>query len=44
MIWVSVLSAERSGLRLPSRVSRPSPKPTATDGMPIARIRAAATA
>ena len=32
------------GLRFPPRIARPSPKPTAAEGMPSARIRAAATA
>src|ERR687893_198342 len=43
MIWVSRESEPLLGLRLPSLVSRPSPKPTAAEGMPIARISAAAT-
>src|SRR5215210_3817647 len=42
MISVSVLSASAGlldGLRLPSSRFRPSPKPIATDGTPIARMR-----
>src|SRR3954469_25437023 len=42
MICVSVVTAELLGLRLPSRALRPSPKPTATDGTPIATLRAVA--
>src|SRR5689334_19076024 len=42
MISVSVFSARfglLEGLRLPSRRFRPSPKPIATEGTPIARMR-----
>src|ERR1700712_3000524 len=42
VISVSVLSASAGlfdGLRLPSNMLRPSPKPIATEGTPIARIR-----
>src|SRR6478736_6270646 len=38
MISVSVLRASE-GLRLPSSRFRPSPKPMATEGTPIARMR-----
>src|SRR5215217_1975705 len=44
MIWVSLVSEPLDGLRLPSLAVRPSPKPTATDGTPIARMSAAAIA
>src|SRR5215218_6391095 len=43
MICVSRVSEPLLGLRLPSLASRPSPKPTAAEGMPIARISATAT-
>src|SRR3954447_24580210 len=42
MISVSDVSARfgfEDGLRLPSRRLRPSPKPIATEGIPIARMR-----
>src|SRR3954452_20545035 len=47
MISVSDVSARlafEDGLRLPSRRFRPSPKPIATEGMPIARMREHTTA
>ena len=47
MISVSLVSARAGlldGLRLPSSRLRPSPKPIATEGMPIARIREHTTA
>src|SRR5947208_6384873 len=44
MICVSRVSEPLDGLRLPSLAVWPSPKPTATDGTPIARISDAATA
>src|SRR4051794_818558 len=44
MIWVSEERPARDGLRLPSRRLRPSPKPNAVAGTPIARMSAVATA
>src|SRR3954451_8300144 len=44
MIWVSEERPARDGLRLPSRRLRPSPKPSAVAGTPIARMSAVATA